>query len=86
MTQTTSRARFLWGNQRPDGEPQRQHAKSRPIAVAEAAALQTFPADYRWWGTKTQQFQQVGNAVPPLLAYACLATFNDREDTHNAPR
>ena len=68
------------------GEPQRQHAKSRPIAVAEAAALQTFPADYRWRGTKTQQFQQVGNAVPPLLAYACLATFNDREDTHNAPR
>ena len=86
VTQTTSRARFLRGNQRPDGEPQRQHAKSRPIAVAEAAALQTFPADYRWRGTKTQQFQQVGNAVPPLLAYACLATFNDREDTHNAPR
>lgn len=94
VTQTTSRARFLRGNQRPDGEhyqrrsnypgePQRQHAKSRPIAVAEAAALQTFPADYRWRGTKTQQFQQVGNAVPPLLAYACLATFNDREDTHH---
>ena len=61
-------------------------AKSRPITVAEAAALQTFPANYRWCGTKTQQFQQIGNAVPPLLAYACLATFNDREDTHNAPR
>lgn len=67
------------------GEPQRQHAKSRPIAVAEAAALQTFPADYRWWGTKTQQFQQVGNAVPPLLALACLSTFVP-EGTHNAPR
>ena len=65
------------------GEPQRQHAKSRPIAVAEAAALQTFPANYRWWGTMTQQFQQVGNAVPPLLAYACLSTFVP-EGTHHA--
>ena len=65
------------------GDPQRQHAKSRPIAVAEAAALQTFPADYRWWGTKTQQFQQVGNAVPPLLALACLSTFVP-EGTHHA--
>lgn len=58
------------------------HAKSRPITVAEAA-LQTFPADYRWRGNKTQQFQQVGNAVPPLLAYACLSTFVP-EGTHHA--
>ena len=34
-----------------------------------------FPAHYRWWGTMAQQFQQVGNAVPPLLALACLSTF-----------
>ena len=65
------------------GEPQRQHAKSRPITVAEAAALQTFPANYRWCGTKTQQFQQIGNAVPPLLAYASLSTFVP-EGTHHA--
>lgn len=67
------------------GEPQRQHATSRPITVAEAAALQTFPADYRWRGNKTQQFQQVGNAVPPLLAYACLSTFAP-ERTTDAPQ
>lgn len=60
-----------------------QHAKSRPITVAEAAALQTFPADYRWRGNKTQQFQQVGDAVPPLLALACLSTFVP-EGTHHA--
>ena len=65
------------------GEPQRQHAKSRSITVAEAAALQTFPANYRWCGTKTQQFQQIGNAVPPLLAYASLSTFVP-EGTHHA--
>lgn len=67
------------------GEPQRQHAKSRPITVAEAAALQTFPPDYQWRGTKTQQFQQVGNAVPPLLGYACLSTFAP-ERTTDAPQ
>lgn len=65
--------------------PAPTNAKSRPITLAEAAALQTFPADYRWWGTKTQQFQQVGNAVPPLLGYACLSTFAP-ERTTDAPQ
>ena len=64
---------------RPAGQPE----TVAEIAVAEAAALQTFPANYRWCGTKTQQFQQIGNAVPPLLAYASLSTFVP-EGTHHA--
>lgn len=47
--------------------------------VAQAAALQTFPADYPWQGNKGQQGTQVGNAVPPRLAMHVLAAVTGLE-------
>ena len=42
--------------------------QNRMLTVRECARIQTFPDEFRFFGTDSQQMQQIGNAIPPLFA------------------
>lgn len=55
--------------------------ETRPLTVREYARIQTFPDDWRFCGTLSDQYKQIGNAVPVNLAWAVgrslVRLFND---------
>jgi len=42
--------------------------EDRPLTIREAARIQTFPDDFQFSGNPSQKIQQIGNAIPPVLA------------------
>ncbi|MFE4664110.1 DNA cytosine methyltransferase [Streptomyces sp. NPDC056716] len=64
-----------------DGEPELGPEQER-FTLREAGLLQTFPAEYPWRGTDIAQ--QIGNAIPPLLAVHILCTALKLDDLRKA--
>lgn len=42
--------------------------EDRPLTIRESARIQTFPDDFIFYGNASQKIQQIGNAIPPILA------------------
>lgn len=64
--------RCMTNDRHPDREPESMMAQAVRITVQEAAVLQSLPPDHPWQGNQGQQYLQVGNAIPGLLAKAIL--------------
>ena len=56
--------------------------QARTISVREAARLQSFPDGFVFTGSMNSAFRQIGNAVPPLLAYQIALTL--KRAIHNS--
>ena len=53
-------------------------SQPRTISIREAARLQSFPDDFRFYGNMGDRFRQIGNAVPPLMAWGIAEFVGER--------
>ena len=54
--------------------------EDRTLSIREAARIQTFPDRFRFAGRPTSRYEQIGNAVPPLLASAIAGSLHNAID------
>ena len=62
-----------------EGDTQKDLAKVRPLTSKERAIIQTFPQNFNFIGNKSEVEQQIGNAVPPVLAAAIASAIKNFE-------
>lgn len=67
-------ARTLMAHLGKDSYSHIHYSQGRPVSVREAARLQSFPDGFRFFGAMNAAFKQIGNAVPPLMAYQLAST------------
>lgn len=65
----------------PKSRVQFHYALERRLTVRECARIQTFPDDFKFTHAKTASVSQIGNAVPPMLAYIVAKTIANYLET-----
>ena len=65
----------------PKSRVQFHYSLDRRLTVRECARIQTFPDDFKFTHAKTASVSQIGNAVPPMLAYVVAKAIADYLDT-----
>ena len=58
--------------------------QDRMLTIRECARIQTFPDDFLFCGTDTQQMTQIGNAIPPLFAECMIRQIQDSDKTQDS--
>jgi DNA (cytosine-5)-methyltransferase 1 len=65
----------------PKSRVQFHYSLDRRLTVRECARIQTFPDDFKFIHAKTASVSQIGNAVPPMLAYIVAKSIADYLET-----